>query len=230
MDLQLPPLPDRAAIDAAARLVHGVLPPTPQYAWPLLGAALAAEVWVKHENHTPVGAFKLRGGLVYMDALVRREPAVRGVISATRGNHGQSIAFAARRHGLRCVIAVPHGNSREKNAAMRALGAELLEHGHDFQAAREEAARHAATRGPALRAVVPPRPAAGRQHVLGRVLRRAAGARRGLRADRPGLGHLRRRRGAQRVRPAHARSSAWCRRVRPATRARWRRASRSRRR
>ncbi len=143
MDLQLPPLPDRSAIDAAARLVHGALPPTPQYTWPLLGAALAAEVWVKHENHTPVGAFKLRGGLVYMDALVRREPAVRGVISATRGNHGQSIAFAARRHGLRCVIAVPHGNSREKNAAMRALGAELVEHGHDFQAAREEAARYA---------------------------------------------------------------------------------------
>ena len=143
MALPTPTLPDRSAIDAAARLVHGVLPATPQYAWPLLGAALDAEVWVKHENHTPVGAFKLRGGLVYFDALVRREPAVRGVISATRGNHGQSIAFAARRHGLRCVIAVPHGNSREKNAAMRALGAELLEHGDDFQAAREEAARRA---------------------------------------------------------------------------------------
>ena len=143
MALPTPTLPDRSAIDAATRLVHGVLPATPQFAWPLLGAALDAEVWVKHENHTPVGAFKLRGGLVYFDALIRRELAVRGVISATRGNHGQSIAFAARRHGLRCVIAVPHGNSREKNAAMRALGAELLEHGDDFQAAREEAARRA---------------------------------------------------------------------------------------
>jgi len=134
-------LPGRSAIDAATRFVHGVLPPTPQFAWPLLAEALGTELWVKHENHTPVGAFKLRGGLMYMDALVRREPGVRGVVSATRGNHGQSIAFAARRQGLRCVIVVPHGNSREKNAAMRALGAELLEHGHDFQAAREEAAR-----------------------------------------------------------------------------------------
>ena len=142
-----PLLPDRSAIDAATRLVHAVLPPTPQFAWPQLGAALGAEVWVKHENHSPVGAFKLRGGLVYMDALVRRDPAVRGVISATRGNHGQSVAFAARRHGLSCVIAVPHGNSREKNAAMRALGAELLEHGHDFQAALEFAQRLAAERG-----------------------------------------------------------------------------------
>jgi len=137
MALPTPTLPDRSAIDAATRLVHGVLPATPQFAWPLLGAALDAEVWVKHENHTPVGAFKLRGGLVYFDALIRRELAVRGVISATRGNHGQSIAFAAARHGLAATIVVPHGNSVEKNAAMRALGAEVIEHGRDFDEARE---------------------------------------------------------------------------------------------
>jgi threonine dehydratase len=140
-------LPDRASIEAAARLVHDALPPTPQYAWPQLAAALGAEAWVKHENHTPLGAFKVRGGLVYFDALRRRTPGVRGVVAATRGNHGQSVAFAARRNGLRCVIYVPHGNSREKNAAMRAFGAELVEHGTDFQAAREEAARAAEREG-----------------------------------------------------------------------------------
>lgn len=126
-----------AGLDAALAIVRGVLPPTPQQRWPLLDAALGASVWVKHENHTPVGAFKVRGGLVYFDALRRREPRCRGVISATRGNHGQSVAFAARRHGLAATIVVPHGNSIEKNAAMRALGAELVEHGDDFQAARE---------------------------------------------------------------------------------------------
>ena len=127
-------------IESAQRIVYAAMPPTPQYAWPLLAERLGTEVWVKHENHTPLGAFKVRGGLVYMDALVAREPACRGVISATRGNHGQSIAFAARRHGLAATIVVPHGNSVEKNAAMRALGAELIEHGDDFQQAREHAA------------------------------------------------------------------------------------------
>jgi threonine dehydratase len=126
--------------DAVQRTVYDAMPATPQYAWPLLAEALGAEVWVKHENHTPLGAFKVRGGLVYMRALSEREPQVSGVISATRGNHGQSIAFAARRHGLTATIVVPHGNSVEKNAAMRALGAELIEHGNDFQAAREHAA------------------------------------------------------------------------------------------
>jgi threonine dehydratase len=138
---------DLPALEAAAALVHGVFPGTPQYAWPLLAARAGAEVWVKHENHTPTGAFKLRGGLVYMDRLKRERPGVRGVISATRGNHGQSLAFAGARFGVPVTIVVPHGNSVEKNAAMRAQGAALLEHGDDFDAAREEAARLAAERG-----------------------------------------------------------------------------------
>jgi threonine dehydratase len=140
-------LPSRTEIESAQRIVHGAMPPTPQYAWPLLRERLAAHVWVKHENHTPLGAFKVRGGLVYMQGLKAREPQCRGVISATRGNHGQSIAFAAQRHGLTATIVVPHGNSAEKNAAMRALGAELIEHGADFQAAREQAAVVAEARG-----------------------------------------------------------------------------------
>jgi threonine dehydratase len=127
------------SLESAARIVHQVMPPTPQIRWPLLCARTGAEVWIKHENHTPVGAFKIRGGLVYMDDLSRREPNVAGVIAATRGNHGQSVAFAAARAGLRSVIVVPHGNSREKNASMRALGAELIEHGGDFQEAYEHA-------------------------------------------------------------------------------------------
>ena len=134
-------------IREAADAVYRAMPPTPQYAWPLLCEALGTQVWVKHENHTPTGAFKVRGGLVYFEGLGRREPRLRGVISATRGNHGQSIGFAARRHGLAATIVVPHGNSREKNAAMRALGVELLEHGEDFQAAREHALALGAERG-----------------------------------------------------------------------------------
>jgi threonine dehydratase len=129
----------RDAIESARRIVHAAMPPTPQQRWPLLDQRVGAQVWVKHENHTPVGAFKLRGGLTYFDALRQREPQSRGVISATRGNHGQSVGFAARRHGLAASIVVPHGNSVEKNAAMRALGVELIEHGDDFQAAREHA-------------------------------------------------------------------------------------------
>jgi threonine dehydratase len=128
-------------LEAARALVHAVMPPTPQYAWPLLARRAGLEVWVKHENHTPTGAFKVRGGLVYLDWLARNRPAVKSVISATRGNHGQSIAFAAARHGLRAVICVPEGNSLEKNAAMRAFGAELVVHGEDFDAARDEARR-----------------------------------------------------------------------------------------
>ena len=137
--------PDDRLVDAL-RIVREVMPPTPQQRWPLLDARLGAEAWVKHENHTRVGAFKLRGGLVYFDALRQREPGCAGVIAATRGNHGQSVAFAARRHGLQATIVVPHGNSTEKNAAMRALGAQLIEHGNDFQAAREHAAALAAER------------------------------------------------------------------------------------
>ena len=119
-------LPSRADIEAAAGCVASVVPPTPQICWPLLAARTGAEVWVKHENHTPIGAFKIRGGLVYMDELRRREPSLRRVVTATRGNHGQSVALAARRACLAATIYVPHGNSVEKNAAMRALGAELL--------------------------------------------------------------------------------------------------------
>lgn len=131
-------LPDLETLRAAADIVHRTVPPTPAIRWPLLCDRAGAEVWVKHENHTPVGAFKMRGGLVYMERLRETGPSVRGVIAATRGNHGQSVAYAAARAGLRAVIVVPRGNSREKNAAMRALGAELLERGHDFQSAYEE--------------------------------------------------------------------------------------------
>jgi threonine dehydratase len=130
---------DLDALDAAAALVRTVVPPTPQYCWPLLSRRVGAELWVKHENHTPIGAFKLRGGLVYLDEIRRSQPQIRGVVTATRGNHGQSIAFAASRLGLRSTIVVPHGNSIEKNRAMAAFGALLVEEGHDFQAAYEHA-------------------------------------------------------------------------------------------
>jgi len=120
------------------------MPPTPQFSWPLLNRRAGCEVWVKHENHTATGAFKIRGGIVMLEALKRADPGLRGVVSATRGNHGQSLAWSARRHGLRAVIVVPHGNSRDKNAAMRAWGAELIEHGRDFDEAREHAGRLAA--------------------------------------------------------------------------------------
>ncbi|HEX5322090.1 MAG TPA: pyridoxal-phosphate dependent enzyme, partial [Stellaceae bacterium] len=135
-----------AEIEDAARLVRTAMPPTPQYRWPLLCRRLGAELWVKHENHTPIGAFKLRGGLVYLADLRKSSPGIAGVITATRGNHGQSVALAARRLGLTATVVVPHGNSREKNAAMRAFGAELVEHGSDFQAAAEHAAELAETR------------------------------------------------------------------------------------
>jgi threonine dehydratase len=135
------------ALEEAARLVGAVFPPTPQIAWPLLAARTGAEVWVKHENHTPTGAFKVRGGLVYMERLRRERPGVAGVVSATRGNHGQSLAFAGRRHGMPVSIVVPRGNSVEKNAAMRAWGARLVEHGADFDEARVEASRLAAADG-----------------------------------------------------------------------------------
>jgi len=134
-------------VEDAAAIVHAAMPPTAQYAWPLLAKRTGCEVWVKHENHTPTGAFKVRGGLVYMDRLKRAHPNVAGVISATRGNHGQSIALAAARAGIAATIVVPLGNSVEKNAAMRAFGAELVEAGHDFDSARETAIRLAGERG-----------------------------------------------------------------------------------
>jgi threonine dehydratase len=132
-------MPDLGRLDAAADLVHRVVPPTPQYCWPLLSRRIGAEVWIKHENHTPIGAFKLRGGLVYLDHVRRTEPELRGVVTATRGNHGQSVAYAAARLGLAATVVVPHGNSVEKNRAMAAFGARLVEAGHDFQAAYEHA-------------------------------------------------------------------------------------------
>ena len=139
--------PDLAVLDAAAALIRAVVPPTPQYCWPLLSRRLGAELWVKHENHTPIGAFKLRGGLVYLDELRRTQPQIGGVITAPRGNHGQSIAYAAARLGLTATIVVPHGNSVEKNRAMQAFGATLVEEGHDFQAAYEHAVLRAASDG-----------------------------------------------------------------------------------
>ena len=136
-----------ADLEAAARNVYAAMSPTPQYAWPLLARRTGCEVWVKHENHTPTGAFKVRGGLNLVARLAVRQPDLPGIISATRGNHGMSLAFAARRHRMKCTIVVPHGNSRDKNAAMREFGAELIEHGRDFDAAREHAAVLANERG-----------------------------------------------------------------------------------
>ena len=140
-------LPKLAEIEAAARVVYREFQATPQYRWALLSQRLGAQCWLKHENHTPVGAFKLRGGLTYFDQLQQRGALPAAVISATRGNHGQSIGWAARAHGVPCSIVVPLGNSVEKNAAMRALGVTLIEHGSDFQASREHAMALAAQTG-----------------------------------------------------------------------------------
>jgi threonine dehydratase len=126
-------------LEKAAALVHRMVPPTPQYCWPLLSRRVGAELWVKHENHTPIGAFKIRGGLVYLDEIRRSQRDLRGVVTATTGNHGQSIALAATRLGISATIVAPYGNSVEKNRAMEAFGARLIEAGHDFQAAYEHA-------------------------------------------------------------------------------------------
>jgi threonine dehydratase len=141
------PLPNLHDIEAAAQVVYRSFQATPQYRWGTLSQRLGTDCWVKHENHTPVGAFKIRGGLTYFDQLKQRGEIPREVISATRGNHGQSMGWAARAHGVACSIVVPQGNSTEKNAAMRALGVTLIEHGDDFQAAREHAMRLAAETG-----------------------------------------------------------------------------------
>lgn len=135
------------ALRAAARLVYTQVPATPQYAWPQLCRRAGTEVWVKHENHTPTGAFKVRGGVTCIDALRRAQPGLKGIVSATRGNHGQSIARAAARAGLDTTIFVPEGNAREKNAAMQALGARLIVHGNDFDAAQVEARAYTAAHG-----------------------------------------------------------------------------------
>lgn len=139
--------PSLADLERAQQTVYRHVPPTPQYSWPLLNQRLGTTVWVKHENHTPIGAFKVRGGVNFMTRLRAEQPCVSGVISATRGNHGQSLAFAAKAIGMPCVIVVPEGNSPEKNAAMEALGAELIVHGRDFQEAAEYTQGLAVSRG-----------------------------------------------------------------------------------
>jgi threonine dehydratase len=142
-----PSLPSLTGIQSAAELIRPHIPPTPCYAWPLLQESTGCEVWVKHENHTPLGAFKVRGGMVYLDELLKAEPDTPGVIAASTGNHGQSIAWNARQRGLRAVIVVPKGNNPDKNAAMRSLGAELIEHGSEFQEALEHSSALAAKEG-----------------------------------------------------------------------------------
>ncbi|CAM3582204.1 Threo-3-hydroxyaspartate ammonia-lyase [Pseudomonas reidholzensis] len=138
---------DLPALREAAAFVHQHMSATAQHAWPLLAERAGCQLWVKHENHAPTGAFKVRGGLVYVRSLLASGHPPRGLVTATRGNHGQSMALAARQAGIPLVIVVPEGNSREKNAAMRALGAELIEHGADFDVAREHAARLAQALG-----------------------------------------------------------------------------------
>ena len=138
---------DLNALRSAASTVYQTLTPTPQLAWPVLAERLGCAVWVKHENHNPTGAFKVRGGLLYVQGLLQREPDTQGLVTATRGNHGQSLALAARHCGMRLQIVVPEGNSLEKNAAMRALGATVIEHGKDFDEARSHAAQQAQAQG-----------------------------------------------------------------------------------
>lgn len=135
-----PALPGRDAIEAAAETLRELVPPTPQYLWPQVAQAFGAHVWIKHENHTPIGAFKARSAAMYFHRFTQTESGIRGVITATRGNHGQAVGLAARRYKLPATIYVPRGNSVEKNNAMRALGVKLVEHGTEFQEAREEAA------------------------------------------------------------------------------------------
>jgi threonine dehydratase len=130
-------LPSLQQIREAQAVVYRFLPPTPQYSWPLVNERLDCEAWIKHENHTPVGAFKIRGALLYMDWLLKSQPEQKGVVAATRGNHGQGVAMAARLNALQCIIVVPRGNSIEKNRAMIAQGAYLVEHGDDFQESLE---------------------------------------------------------------------------------------------
>jgi len=131
----------RDDIEQAARHLYQFMPATAQYAWPLLAERLGCTVWVKHENHTPTGAFKARGGLTFVHWLKREHPEAKGIVTATRGNHGQSLALAATALGLKALIVVPQGNSVEKNNAMRGFGGEVVEYGRDFDEAREEAAR-----------------------------------------------------------------------------------------
>ena len=140
-------LPSRDEIVRATQTVYEAMQPTPQYCWPLLSDRVGTEVWIKHENHTPLGAFKIRGGLVYFRRLRESGMSTGRVVTATRGNFGQAIAFAARREGMQAVVYIPQGNSLSKNRAMRGLGATLVEHGRDFEEARQEARRWAAAEG-----------------------------------------------------------------------------------
>ncbi len=137
----------KSDLESAAQLVYRYMPATAQYAWPLLQRQTGCEVWVKHENHTPIGAFKVRGGITYIDWLKRSHPDITGIVTATRGNHGQSQSLAATRAGLTATIYVPRGNSIEKNAAMRAFGGDVIEHGNDFDEAKDEAMRQGAEHG-----------------------------------------------------------------------------------
>jgi len=143
-------LPSLAQIHEAQAILYRYMPPTPQYSWPLINQRLGTEAWIKHENHTPVGAFKLRGALVYIHWLKQTQPTLQGVVAATRGNHGQGVGMAARLLGLKAVIVVPHGNSIEKNRAMLAQGVDLVEQGHDFQESLEFARALADERGLAM--------------------------------------------------------------------------------
>jgi threonine dehydratase len=131
-------------LEHASTLVYRVMTPTSQYAWPKLRQRAGCTVWVKHENHTPTAAFKVRGGIVYMERLARSRPGVAGIVTATRGNHGQSISFAAARAGLRATVYVPHANSPDQNTSMQGFGARVVEYGKDFDEAKHEAMRVAA--------------------------------------------------------------------------------------
>ena len=182
---------ERHELDEATKIVRRHVPPTPQYSWPLLDEVAGSRVIVKHENHTPVGAFKVRGGLVYMDRLVRERPHVEGVVSATRGNHGQSLAFAGRHAGRSVTIFVPHGNSVEKNDAMRALGADVVEFGRRLPGGSRAFVGGGRRTWSGARPAVSSRPRARRRDVRARVVRRRRSARHGLRAGRDGVRHQR---------------------------------------
>src|SRR5689334_6830244 len=140
-------LPSLDVIQRASQVVCEAMLPTPQYQWPLLSERVGAEVWLKHENHNPLGAFKTRTALTYFQHLHESGQAPRCAVAATRGNYGQAVAFAARRYGIEPVVFVPHGNSSSKNRAMRSLGATLIEHGDDFEQARQESVRFAEANG-----------------------------------------------------------------------------------
>ena len=183
-------LPTIEEIRQAQQFVYSVMLPTPQIVWPLLCERLGTETWVKHENHTPIGAFKARTAVVYAEELFRESKGVTGLVTATRGNHGQSVALAARRFGVPAHIVVPHGNSAEKNAAMRAQGATLIEFGSDFQESKEHAQKLAGERSLALRPFESSQHREGSCDLLAGIFLGRPGSRRGLCADWARFGHL----------------------------------------